>query len=132
MLGLYGAPPPPPGDIKASIPTIIGATPAAVNAAADDEGFTPISRTMGIKTTPLHLATATTMALSTTLQANKGGYNSFKSSEEEDSPPLLLDQPEATTTLNEDPADLIAAISESEHQRNLAFIQEVGKVDQIS
>jgi hypothetical protein len=44
-------PPPPPGDIEASVPTIIGATPAAVDAAADNEGFNPLSRTMGFKTT---------------------------------------------------------------------------------
>jgi hypothetical protein len=47
----YMVPPPPPGDIEASMPTIIGATPVAVDAAADNEGFTPVSRTMGFKTT---------------------------------------------------------------------------------
>jgi hypothetical protein len=132
LLGLYGAPPPPPGDIKASIPTIIGAPPVVVNAAAKDDGFTPISRTMGFKTTPLYLVAAMTTVLLTTSHANKGGYNSFESSDKEDSPPLLPNQTEAMTTLDEDPAYLIATIFESEHRRNLAFIQEVGKVNRLS
>ncbi len=122
-------PPPPPQDIEASVPTIIGVAPAAVNAAANDEGFTPVSRTMGFKTTPLCLAMATTMAPLTTSHANKEGYNFSESSEEEDSPPLLPDQPAVTTTHDKDPAVLIAAIANAEHQRNLAFIQVAGKVD---
>jgi hypothetical protein len=82
-------PPPPPGDIEASVPTIIGAAPAAVDAAANNEGFTPVSKTMGFKTTPLCLVMATTTAPLTTSHANKEGYNFSESSEEEDSPPLL-------------------------------------------
>ncbi len=125
-------PPPPPGDIEASVPTIIGATPAAVNAAANNEGLTPVSKTMGFKTTPLCLATAMTTVPSTTSHADKEGYNFSESSEEEDSPPLLPNWPAVTTMHNKDPAVLIAVIADAKHRCNLAFIQEVGKVDQIS
>jgi hypothetical protein len=108
-------PPPPPWDIEASVPTIFGAAPAAVDVAANGEGFTPISKTMGFKTTPLHLATAMTLAPLKTSHANKEGYNFSKSSEEEDSPPRLPDQPAVTTTHDKDPAVLIAAIASTKH-----------------
>ncbi len=114
------------------MPTIIGAAPAAVNAADNNEGFTPISRTMGFKNTPLRLVTATTTVPLTTSHADKEGYNFSKSSEEEDSPPLLPYRPAVTMMHDKDPSVLIAAIANAKHRRNLAFIQEAGKVDQIS
>jgi hypothetical protein len=125
-------PPPPPGDIEASVLTIIGGAPVAVNATASDEGFTPVSRTMGFKTTPICLAMATITAPLTTSHANKEGYNFFESSEEEDSPPLLPNQPAVTMTHDKDLAVLMAASAQAKHRRTLAFIQEAGKVDQIS
>jgi hypothetical protein len=124
-------PTPNPGDIETSLPTVIGAASAAVNAAVDNDGFSPISRSTGFKTTPFHLATATTTTVSTTVHAAHGDYNSSESSDKEKSQPLLPDQPATLTTLNKDPVTLLAAISKSEHQRNLAFIKERSKIQKI-
>jgi hypothetical protein len=124
-------PPPIPGNIETSLQTIIGAAPMAVDAAADDDGFSPVSQSTGLKTTPFHLATATTPTVLTTAHAAKGGYKSSESFEEEDSPPLLPDRPAMMTTLNEDPVAFIAAIEVSEYQRNLAFLTEASKIKKI-
>jgi hypothetical protein len=115
-------PTPNPGDTETSLPTVIGAASAAVDASVDDDGFSPISRSTGFRTTPFHLATAKTTTVLTTTHAARRDYNSSKSSDKEKSQPLLLDQPTTLTTLNEDPVTLLAAISKSEHQHNLAFI----------
>ncbi len=103
-------PPPPPGDTKAGVPPIIGAAPAAVNATAADEEFHVVSKTTGVKTTPLHFATVATTALSTTPRTNTGGFDSSEFSEGEDSPPLLPSPHAATRTHDEIPSDLIDAI----------------------
>jgi hypothetical protein len=68
-------PPPPPGDIKASMPPIIDVAPEAVATAANNDGFTPVSQTRGFKTVPLHLATATTMAPLTVLHGCNESYD---------------------------------------------------------
>jgi hypothetical protein len=110
-------PPPPSGNTKVGVPPFIGAAPAAVNAAAADEGFHVVSRTTGLKTTPLCLATVVTTALLTTPRTNMGGFDSSEPSEEEDSPPLLPSPRAATRTHDEIPSkliDAIDAITESE------------------
>jgi hypothetical protein len=73
-----------------------------------------------------------TTAPSTVLHGRKEAYDFSESSDKKDSPPLLPGRPTVRTTHDEDPAKLIAAIAESEHRRNLAFIENVGKVDRIS
>jgi hypothetical protein len=105
-------PTPNPGDILTSLPTVIGAASAAVDAAVDNDGFSPISQSTGFKTTPFHLATATITTVSITAHAARGDYDSSESSHEEKSQPLLPDQPATLTTLDEDPVTLLAAISE--------------------
>jgi hypothetical protein len=114
------------------MPPIIDVAPEAVATAANNDGFTPVSQTRGFKTVPLSLATATTMAPLTVLHGPKEAYNFSESSDEEDSPPLPPNQPTVTTRHGKDPSKLIAAIAESKHHRNLAFIENVGKVNQIS
>jgi hypothetical protein len=105
--------PPPPGDIEASMPPIIDVAPEKVTTAPNDDGFTPVSRTRGFKTVPLHFATAMTTAPLTVSHGCKEAYNFSKSSDEEDSPPLLPDQPPVTMTHDEDPVKLITAIAKS-------------------
>jgi hypothetical protein len=124
-------PTPTPGTIATNLPTVMGAAHAAVEPALDDERFTPISRSAGFKTTPFHLAAATAKTASTTAHAAAGDYDSPESSDEERSQPLLSDQPETFATLNEDPVILLAAISDSEHQRNLAFIKTQRDIQKI-
>jgi hypothetical protein len=125
-------PPPPSGVVATSVLPIVGMAFTMVNVAINDEGFTKISRALGLKTTPLHLATATTTVPLTTLQAKVGGCDFSKFSKEEDSQTLLsTNQPEANMTLDKDPEVLLAAISASEHQRTLAFLKERGKIDKI-
>ena len=63
-------PPPPSGVVAAGVPPIVGTAFTTINAAINDEGFTEISLALGLKTTPLRLATATTTVPSTTSQAN--------------------------------------------------------------
>ncbi len=124
--------PPPSGVVAAGVPPINGTAFTTVDAAIGDEGFTKISRALGLKTTPLCLATAMTTVPLTTSQAKVGGYDFSEFSEEENSQTLLsTDQPEANMTLEEDPEVLLAAISASEHQRTLAFLKERGKIDKI-
>jgi hypothetical protein len=116
-------PTPTPGTIATNLPTVMGAAHAAVEPALNDEGFTPISRSAGFKTTPSNLTAATAMTALTTAHAAAGDYDSPESSDKERSQPLLSDGPETFATLNEDPIILLAAISNSEHQCNLAFIE---------
>ncbi len=68
-------PPPPPGDIEASMPPIIDAAPETVTTAANNDGFTPVSQTWGFKTVPLRLTTATTTVPLTVLHGCKEAYN---------------------------------------------------------
>jgi hypothetical protein len=72
------------------------------------------------------------MAPLTVLHGCNESYDFSESSDKEDSPPLLPNQPTVTTMHDEDPAKLIAAITNSKHRHNLAFIENIGKVDQIS
>jgi hypothetical protein len=116
-------PTPTPGTIATNLPTVMGAAHAAVKPALDDKGFTLISQSTGFKTTPFNLAAATTKTALTTVHAAAGDYNSPESSDKKRSQPLLSDRPETFATLNKDPVILLAAISNSEHQRNLAFIE---------
>ncbi len=82
-------PPPPSGVVAAGVLPIVGTAFTTVDAAINNEGLTKISRALGLKTTPLCLATVTTTVPSTTLQAKVGGYVISMFSEEEESHTLL-------------------------------------------
>ncbi len=120
--------PPPPGDSEASVPPIIDVAPATVPAATADEGFHVVLRTTGLKTTPLHLATVATTTLSPTQHSNMGGFNSFESSDGEDSPPLLPSPRPATGTHNKRLIDAISTITESEQRCSMAYVENFGKI----
>jgi hypothetical protein len=65
-------PTPNSGIIETGLPTVFSAAHAAVETAIDDDGFSSISQSTGFKTTPFHLATATTTTALTTAHAAQG------------------------------------------------------------
>jgi hypothetical protein len=114
--------------------TTIDTASVAVDAPVDKDGFSPISRSTGFKTTPFHLATTTNPTASTTAQTALGDYDYSKSSDKEKSQPLLPDRPATITTFDKNPATLLETMSkiyESEHQRNLSFLKERDDIQKI-